>query len=34
MQCCFMCKGIIIYKKGNKNRFNDHMNNEHRVVLC
>ena len=32
--CCFMSKGIIICKKGNKNRFNDHMNNEHRVVLC
>jgi len=31
--CCFMCKGMIIYKKGDKSRFNNHMNNEHGVVF-
>ena len=31
--CCFMCKGMIIYKKGDKSRFINHMNNEHGVVF-
>eukprot|EP00092_Neocalanus_flemingeri_P021618 GFUD01023448.1.p1 GENE.GFUD01023448.1~~GFUD01023448.1.p1 ORF type:complete len:761 (+),score=210.60 GFUD01023448.1:49-2283(+) len=31
--CCFMCKGMVIYKKGDKTRFNNHMNNEHGVVF-
>jgi len=28
-----MCKGVIIYKNGDRNRFDNHMNNEHGIVF-
>jgi len=27
--CCLLCRGLVIYKNGDKSRFNAHMNNEH-----
>jgi len=27
--CCLLCRGLVIYKHGDKSRFNSHMNNEH-----
>eukprot|EP00092_Neocalanus_flemingeri_P007466 GFUD01008063.1.p1 GENE.GFUD01008063.1~~GFUD01008063.1.p1 ORF type:complete len:523 (-),score=119.97 GFUD01008063.1:42-1610(-) len=27
--CCILCRGMVIYKDGDKSRFKNHMNNEH-----
>jgi len=27
--CCLLCRGMVIYKDGDKSRFKNHMNNEH-----
>jgi len=27
--CCLLCRGLVIYKDGDKTRFRSHMNNEH-----